>query len=71
MERWNEEGIPRESLLWALTQPRLVSEHRRIDRCMLCRRPRVNEAALCDVCHATLDHQELDQAEKWLAGIGP
>lgn len=71
MERVNSEGILRSDLRWVLTQSRLVHAARRIDTCLLCRRRRVNEAGLCDVCHATLTDEELKLAEKWLRGTGP
>ena len=44
---------------------------RQIDSCLLCRNPRVNEAALCEVCWAMLDDDELKLALRWLSGEGP
>lgn len=69
--RINSEGLPRDELIWALTQPELIRQSRRIDSCLLCRRPRVNEAALCDCCWATLDDEELRHAARWTMGIRP
>lgn len=71
MERWNSEGIPRDHLAWALTQRRFVEAARRIDACLLCRRPKVNEAGLCTVCHSLLDDRERALAQRWLTGVGP
>lgn len=71
VERVNSEGILRRDLAWALTQRRMVALARRIDRCLLCRRERVNEAGLCDVCHATLTEEELRLVEMWMRGTGP
>ncbi len=69
--RYNSEGIRREELAWALTQRHIVAGFRRIDRCMLCRNPHVNEAALCPVCTAMLNDEELRQVERWMNGIAP
>lgn len=71
MERWNAEGIPKQQLVWALSRRDIVMEHRRIDRCLLCRRPKVNEAALCEVCYGTLNNDELALALRWMSGAGP
>jgi hypothetical protein len=71
MERLNGEGIPRRHLSIALGDRRQVLTARKIDRCLLCRRPRVNEAGLCDVCYSMLDGEELVLAGKWLTGAGP
>jgi len=71
VDRLNSEGIRRSELKWALTQRRIVLTARRIDACLLCRRNRVNEAGLCDICHATLTDEELVAEEKWLRGTGP
>lgn len=66
--RYNSEGIPRDELVWALTQRRLVREARKIDSCLLCRRDGVNEAALCPICWAILDEIELTAATRWTSG---
>lgn len=71
MERLNSEGIPRADLKHALRNRRQVSEARRIDSCLLCRRPRVNEAGLCDVCYSSLEGVELEMATAWLRGSEP
>ncbi|RYG47101.1 hypothetical protein EON79_08275 [bacterium] len=71
MERFNSEGIRRDELLLALKTLRTVQIARRFDTCMLCRRHRVNEAGLCDVCYSQLEGEEARLAEKWLSGIGP
>ncbi|MBS1707254.1 MAG: hypothetical protein JSS65_00880 [Armatimonadetes bacterium] len=71
MDRLNEEGVPRHQLGWVLTQPRFVHAARRIDACLLCRHPKVNEAGLCDGCYSSLESPELDLAERWLAGAMP
>jgi hypothetical protein len=71
MSRINSEGIPREDLLFALRTPRMVSEARRIDSCLLCRNRRVNEAGLCDVCYTMLDGEEFRLVGRWLSGEGP
>ena len=44
---------------------------RKADACLLCKNPRVNEAALCEVCYSALDDDELRLATRWLAGLGP
>ena len=67
----NSEGIIRENLMHALKDPRTVREAKRIDRCLLCRRPGVNDAALCEFCWALLDEDELKQGQRWLSGVGP
>lgn len=71
MDRLNGEGIPRDNLLLALRDRRAVTGARRIDACLLCRNPRVNEAGLCESCYAMLDGEELRLATRWLAGVGP
>lgn len=71
VERLNNEGIPRESLILAMRDRRTVATARRIDTCLLCRRPRVNEAGLCEVCYGALDGDELRLATRWLQGVGP
>ncbi|HVL38170.1 MAG TPA: hypothetical protein VM328_02155 [Fimbriimonadaceae bacterium] len=71
MERWNSEGIPREDLRFALKDRRQVLLARRIDQCLLCRRPRVNEAGLCGACWAVLPEDDLRLAQRWLSGEGP
>ena len=71
MDRVNAQGIQRHQLTWTLTQKRLVKKARRENACLLCRAKGVNEAALCDLCHALLNDEELRLAERWLAGVGP
>jgi len=71
VERLNSEGIPRHTLKFALRTSRIVREARRIDSCLLCRRPSVNEAGLCDVCYSALDGEELQLATRWLSGFEP
>lgn len=71
MERHNSEGILRKDLKIALRDRRQVLTARRIDSCLLCRRPRVNESGLCDVCYGMLEGEELDLACRWLSGEGP
>ncbi|HRJ26699.1 MAG TPA: hypothetical protein PLO61_04200 [Fimbriimonadaceae bacterium] len=71
MERWNKEGVPRHQLEYVLTQPKMVAEAVRIDRCLLCRNPDVNEAGLCSVCVAVLNDRELELLHRWRSGIGP
>jgi hypothetical protein len=62
VHRLNSEGILRRDLPFALKNRRMVTDARRIDSCLLCRRPHVNEAALCDVCYAMLEGEELELA---------
>jgi hypothetical protein len=71
VERLNSEGILRKDLMWALAQRRIVVTARRIDACLLCRRNRVNEAGLCEVCNASLTEEEHELVEKWMRGTGP
>ncbi len=71
MDRINGEGIRRTELKWALTQVRVIRDARRIDRCLLCRRTDVNEAALCLVCWSSLDDEELRLAQRWTLGVAP
>jgi len=71
MERWNSEGIPRSHLKATLRRSEFVFSARRIDRCLLCRGDRVNEAGLCEFCCALLDQEEHDLVERWRAGVGP
>ncbi|GMV87379.1 MAG: hypothetical protein AMXMBFR81_03100 [Chthonomonas sp.] len=71
MDRANSEGLPRNQLLWALSQPRFVLRARKMDACLLCCAHRVNEAGLCESCHASLSDEELRVVERWLIGIGP
>jgi len=71
VDRENPEGIKRNELTFALRTRRFVSEARRINKCMLCRRTRVNEAGLCEVCYATLEGEELNLALAWLRGTPP
>lgn len=71
MDRLNPEGIPRHELLFVLGQPRRVREARRIDACLLCRRSRVNEAGICDVCLSMLEGEELRLASRWTSGVAP
>lgn len=69
--RLNSEGIRRDELAFTLKNRTKVLGARRIDACLLCRRPRVNEAGLCDVCYGTLDGEELELATCWLRGTLP
>lgn len=71
MERWNSEGIPRETLLWALTQKRFIVRAIQDDACLLCKSSKVNEAGICEVCWALLNEEELKCANLWLSGAGP
>jgi hypothetical protein len=71
VERLNSEGIPRHQLTLFLRDRKQVATARRIDRCLLCRRERVNDAGLCDVCYSMLDGDELRLAGRWLTGEGP
>lgn len=71
MERVNSEGIRRVDLRLALRTRRMVAEARRVDTCLLCRRHKVNEAGLCDVCYSTLEGDELELAVAWMRGVGP
>lgn len=71
MDRYNHEGIARGDLPLALRDARLVRSYRRLDSCMLCRRMKVNEAALCAVCFSMLEGDEYRLANRWLTGEGP
>ena len=71
MDRLNPEGIPRNQLHFVLTQPGRVREARRIDKCLLCRRSRVNDAGLCEVCYSMLDGEEQRIATRWTTGGAP
>ncbi|MBS1705614.1 MAG: hypothetical protein JST40_07045 [Armatimonadetes bacterium] len=71
MSRWNSEGLRLDQLSWALSRPDIVREYRKLDKCMLCMRPGVNAAGLCDICLAIISPEMRDLAEKWLRGIGP
>ena len=71
MERYNGEGIPRDSLQVALRDRRQVTMARQRDACLLCRRRRVNEAGLCDACYGILEGEELSLALRWISGVGP
>ncbi len=69
IERWNSEGIPRDQLKIALKTPRIVHMARRVNACLLCRRPRVNLAGLCDVCEVLVqDAEEQRLMQLWLTG---
>jgi hypothetical protein len=71
VERYNSEGIPRDKLVVALRDRRLVAEARRVGFCILCRRSPVNEAGLCEICYSGLDGEELRLATTWTSGAGP
>lgn len=71
MDRLNSEGIRRGELPFVLRQTDRVRTARRIDSCLLCRRKRVNEAGLCDVCFSQLEGEEMRLANRWLTGEGP
>lgn len=69
--RINPEGIPRDQLTWALTQPLVVRDAVRTDRCLLCRDPKVNEAGLCGICWTYLSPAETELALNWTSGVMP
>ncbi|MFM9873206.1 MAG: hypothetical protein ACKVQS_07045 [Fimbriimonadaceae bacterium] len=69
--RINPEGIPRDQLTWALTQARIVRAAVRIDQCLLCRDPHVNEAGLCVICWTYLTPEETELATNWATGVLP
>ncbi|MBX3110500.1 MAG: hypothetical protein KF857_00700 [Fimbriimonadaceae bacterium] len=71
MDRLSESGWPRHQLAWVLAQNKFVAEARRLDSCLLCRSPKVNEAGLCEGCYASLEPPDIDLAERWLAGAMP
>lgn len=71
VDRLNPEGIARTQLAFVLTVPRRVHEARRIDACLLCRRSRVNEAGICEICYSMLDGEELRLAMRWTVGGAP
>jgi hypothetical protein len=71
MSRFNSEGVPRDALLWTLTQRDKVMRARKLDSCLLCCSPKVNEGGLCDKCMAIVTKEELKLVEKWMAGVGP
>jgi hypothetical protein len=70
VERYNSEGIPRDLLSVALKDRRAVLNARKIDKCLLCRAPKVNEAGLCPVCWVLLSDDEMALARKWTVGAG-
>ncbi len=69
MLRFNSEGIPRDQLAYALTRSDYVAFARKLDRCMLCCRVKVNEAGVCDYCWSLLTEKELQLAERWTGGV--
>jgi len=69
--RVNSEGIKREDLAMTLRDHHRVRMARRIDACLICRRPRVNEAGLCDVCYGMIEGVELELATCWMRGTIP
>ena len=71
MEYVNSEGIPIDQLDLALRTPALVKSARKNDSCLLCKRPRVNAAGICDYCYSQLDEPSLRLATRWLSGVGP
>lgn len=72
VDRLNSEGIRRRDLLVALKDRRQVTGARFINSCLLCRRPNVNLAGLCDICYSSLeDGPELRLAERLLRGEFP
>lgn len=71
VDRLNSEGIPRHLLTVALKDRRQVLQARRFDKCMLCRRGRVNDSGLCEVCYGSLDGEEFRLAAIWTSGVGP
>lgn len=71
LERYNEAGLYRDELLFALKDRKKVLEARRVDICMLCRRPKVNAAGICEYCYALLDGEELHTVTRWMIGGTP
>lgn len=71
LERLNSEGLLRDELAFTLTVPNRVAAARRRDACLLCRRPNVNEAGLCDVCMSGLEGRDYTLAHRWTTGQGP
>ncbi|MDI9641137.1 hypothetical protein QPK87_05595 [Kamptonema cortianum] len=69
--RDHPEGIPRDQLIWSLNQERIVRTAIRIDRCLLCREPGVNESGLCLLCFSYLTPDERPHAEMWTMGAMP
>ncbi|MBA4293317.1 hypothetical protein C0431_10135 [bacterium] len=69
--RINPEGVPRDQLTWVLTQAKMVRDAVRIDRCLLCRDPAVNEAGICGVCWTYLTPEEVELATNWSTGVMP
>lgn len=70
-KRWNQTGLPRNQLLWALTQRHVIQKALAEGRCLLCKEQPINEASLCEICWALLSDKELNLASKWLRGDGP
>ncbi len=71
VERVNSQGIPLEDLKYVLLHARFVHKARRVNRCLLCCEPNVNEAGLCDACYTQLPEAEAKLAERWIAGVEP
>jgi hypothetical protein len=71
VDRLNSEGIPRYQLTVALKDRHQVMRARRFDICMLCRRQRVNDSGLCEICYSSLDGEEFRLAASWISGVGP
>ena len=71
VERPNSAGVSPDELDFVLRDRRMVWMARRINACLLCRRPGVNEAGLCDICYALLGEELFTLAGRWLTGQGP
>lgn len=69
MTRINSEGIPQEHLRFALKNSRIIADARRIDACLMCRRPRVNVAGICEYCYSQLDGEELVMVTRIMSGV--
>lgn len=70
-QRWNQTGLPRDQLLWALTQRHIIQKTQNERKCLLCKEKPINEAGLCEICWALLSEKELELAGKWMRGDGP
>lgn len=70
-DRLNSEGIWRGDLLLTLKTPHLVRAAIAKGRCLLCQRPNLNAAGLCDVCYSQLQGEELRIATRYMDGLVP
>jgi len=68
MKRWHEEAINRSEFLMVLESAEKVAFYRRMGKCMLCMRPRVNSAGICDFCYGLLDGKELEMVLEYING---